>query len=380
MNNIIEFTPNGENTIKFVNSLLGIFFKECLGKTYDIAKDGNDKPSDVESVKIRLINLPKDVKDLLKWLDESTMFSFRFKSNNNISLDEKSYRGYLNDGIMLRETKDENCIYKICNASVYITLDLNIYDIPDDENERINILLKKLSVLRETLVHEISHIYDDYKNLATNENKEKSSKDESFDVAYNHIIKNINSSNDDERYLCKVVYQTNRYETFAYISEFYQILLNEIEINGERLKDILSYDYYKRYYYIHEYIDLKLKDNIFSKYKRYITNIYGSTVDTIKTFKINVKFICRDVMDNMVDLYRCAKDVEYDFFENKTKSFDLKGLERVYKEYKNNKLENNLKNIREDHKPVYKTYFEHYQMTPIDIQIDVLKKLIELVS
>ena len=282
---------------------------------------------------------------------------------------------YSGDGVWIRETNDKDVKYKICNASIYINLNINIYK--ESYQKDIKNLRDKLTDIREFVIHELSHIYDDYKTLI---NKEEESKNK-FSEAYSKIIAGRKSKNTNEVFFCDTIYMTNKYESFAYKSEFYQSLINDIEIKNKRLNDISVYWPYNKYRMIYSSIDSRpINNDLFEKYKTYIIDIFGTSFSTLKQFRINIKFELNSILENLDNIYICAKKVEDDFFSGKRKSWSIEDAEKTYQEYKKKVLSLKLESIREDHVPVYQTYFEKYSETPIDLQIKIFKDLLELLK
>ena len=368
---------NNDNVLLFTKELFNICISQCLSKIYNVASNGITNPLNKETFRLGYVSLPSHVKYLIPWLDDSTRFIFTYNLDESTydEKSEKAVRLYSGDGVWIRETNDKDVKYKICNASIYINLNINIYK--ESYQKDIKNLRDKLTDIREFVIHELSHIYDDYKTLI---NKEEESKNK-FSDAYSKIIAGRKSKNTNEVFFCDTVYMTNKYESFAYKSEFYQSLINDIEIKNKRLNDISVYWPYNKYRMIYSSIDSRpINNDLFEKYKTYIIDIFGTSFSTLKQFRINIKFELNSILENLDNIYICAKKVEDDFFSGKRKSWSIEDAEKTYQEYKKKVLSLKLESIREDHVPVYQTYFEKYSETPIDLQIKIFKDLLELLK
>ena len=365
----IKYIDN--DIISFVDALFERFFELILCKYYIAASNDDYDLKKNLNMTLLFTSVPDIAQNKLKWLDESTRFIFKYDEDNNPGL------LWYNDGSILVKTTYDDIKYKICGANIKIpfTISDNLEDVYNNDD----IIKRCLSSAKSTLVHEISHVKTDYENLVSIEDKKLSNKNKRFNDAYNNIMKYIHSKNEYERYLSNIVYYTNDYESFSYVSEFYQELLNNIEIFKERLNDISAYKFYKIYDNINKSIDHNVIDiSSFEKFKQDIIDIFNTSCDTIKGFKTNIKFICDDILDEMQKLYHLAKIVESDFFDNNTKRLDVIEAEKQYREYKDRVLKDKLKSVREDYIPVFEAYYNNYNKTKIDKQIEVLKKFLEL--
>lgn len=373
----LDLLQEDKNIIEFINSITSILFKMFLFEVYNNASNGDIVLKQNNILKLRLINCTKRVKELVPWLDESTEFVFGYNTNENTHIGEISIRNYSGDGCILRKTENG---YKICNASIYVPLNINISDFDFDDNDSVTrILFNKVSSLRSHFIHELSHVYSDYKNMVLNEEHIKSKQSENFDSAYSRIIKNISSSDKNERYFCNVVYYVNDYESIAHISGFYQSLLDCIEIEHKRIKNIDQYSTYKTYLYINEAINNFNDTNVFKKHKTDVIYIFGVSCNSMNSFKINVSFQTDHILNNIMKMYSVAKDIESDYLKYNQNGFDLDYAEKVYNEYIQNEIENKIEDTSEDYKPIQQIYFEKYKKSPIDIHIKILNMLIKMI-
>ena len=320
-----------------------------------------------------------DIPNSIDWLDGRTKFKFECIILNNVpnkteftkyanfskSPNTDAYIEYSNDGVP----------YKMFGAEfdiTYFLLDSNKFNSSKDINE------ESIIEIKESLRHEISHAYKELFEHSMFDVKindkicvDSTQKSSDFLSSYQNLANSLYTNDDDklESEFVFMLYSLCYKERDAFISGFYQRLINDIKLNGKP-NDINAYYEYNVYKKNITIID-NLDESFYKKYKTDIINLFGKRSGKKSQCKSILLSICTETINKLQNIY-------YYVLNTNNNKNELKVKENEYIKYKDSLFESMSTNVDNDSRTIYKVYYDFYMNNPIDGLIESFSKIFNI--